>query len=168
MVYIIKKCTVVACALLCVLGLVLAEENNRGDGKSSGIANPFPVIDATLSSDTLSVEDIEAAIVGTWIESTTQSDAQPQEWLFLEDGTLKQYADNHLYQTFTFDITEQCEDSFFGTLEASSYHVAMLELTDSNGTTSCKYITQWVEDHPERDEYFTLGTEYGVLLFERQ
>jgi len=126
------------------------------------------ILDISLSNDTLSVEDVESKIVGTWLEDPKRQDASPQQWVFTEDGMLKQYRAGELSHTVNYQIAEQCEDPFYGTLEISPRQVAMLELTHPDGTIACKYITQWVEDHPEHPEYFTLGTEHKILLFERQ
>jgi len=108
--------------------------------------------------------EVEEQLVGTWV-----AEADPKSrWVFTEDGMLKQYVESELDQTVSYEVNAQCEDPFYGPLEASSHQVAMLELTRSDGEVSCKYITQWVEDDPERPEYFTLGTEHETILFERQ
>lgn len=113
-------------------------------------------------------DEVDEQLVGTWLEDPKRNDTSPREWVFREDGTLKQYDDGELDQTVSYEANAQCEDPFYGLLEASSRQVAMLELTRTDGAVSCKYITQWVEDDPERPEYFTLGTEHETILFERQ
>ena len=129
---------------------------------------PTPTDQGVGIVDTLTVADIREKIAGTWLEDPMRHDTFPRGWVFTEDGTLKQYVEDELDETVSYEVNAQCEDPFYGPLEASSHQVAMLELTRSDGTVSCKYITQWVEDDPERPEYFTLGTEHETILFERQ
>ena len=119
-------------------------------------------------TDTLGVEDIRERIIGTWLEDPKQDGTLPREWVFTEDGTLQQHVNGELDHSVDYEVNAQCEDSSYGTLEASPRQIAMLELTRADGTVSCKYITQWVEDHSERPEYFTLGTEHETILFERK
>lgn len=134
-------------------------------------ADPCPTLtdQGVGTVDTLTVADIREKIIGTWLENPKQQNgASPREWVFMEDGTLQRYVDGELEQTVSYEVNAQCEDPFYGTLGASSHQVAMLALTRTDGTVSCTYITQWVEDHPERPDYFTLGTEHETILFERQ
>lgn len=164
----IKPYTIASWVLLWTVCFALAGVSDVVKPQSGESENSLPeILNISVSSDTLSVNDIESKVVGTWLEDPKRQEASPQEWVFTEDGTLKQYVAGELSQTLHYQIVEQCEDPFYGTLEVSGRQIALLELTYHDGAISCTYITQWEEDHPNRPEYFALGTEYGIQLFER-
>jgi hypothetical protein len=159
-----KNYAIAVWILVCAGGLALAGLHGAERDGTGELTAPFLTLQASVASDTVSIKDVARTIVGTWLEDTRQKNAQPQEWVFVKDGELKQYVNDELYQAVTYKITERCEDSFYGTLEVAPRQVAMLELTHTDGTTSCKYIMQWVDNPPERSEYFTLGTERDTAI----